>query len=172
MLGLHYFLKFCFEENHISKEEAAKIKAYHSDNLIQLLKQQQILHETQDIKKLVKTKVSSFLRRGDFKFLEIDELMKDGIKDGKYPANFVGWENYDDDVLYIQSDRASLITSQLPEELQKIMGCGRKSFWSSMHRFGLLTETDVAGKKNTVRKTINKKQVRVYSLDYSLLYTQ
>lgn len=170
MLGFHYFLKFCITDGHLKEQEATEIKSYHSANLIKLLKQQPALHETNDIKSLVKDKMVSYLQEGKFIFLELNERMSDGIKGGKYPEKFVGWEDYDNQILYVLSDRANLITKNLPDELQTIMAGGVKSFWSNMNRFGLLVETNVAGKKNTVRKTINGELVSVYSLDYSLLY--
>ena len=131
MLGFHYFLKFCFTEGNITKKQANEIREYHAKNLIDLLNIQPILHETKDFKKLVKAKLSNVICHGGFELLKIDSRMNDGVT-GKYPANFVGWQDYGEHIFYIQSDRANLIIKQLPKELKKIMGCGEKSFWSNM----------------------------------------
>jgi hypothetical protein len=170
MLGLHFFLEFCFKEGYISKEQAQRRRDEYFSDLIELVKQQSLLHENNDITSLVKYKLSCFFRRNEFIIHEIKGMKKAPVVK-TYSENFLGWSNYDDNYFYILASQSKHILSKIPDDLKNLMGTGEKSFWSSMKRYGLLAETDVVAKKNVVRKTINNESVRVYSLDYSLLYS-
>ncbi|MCK9608678.1 MAG: DUF927 domain-containing protein [Methylomonas sp.] len=170
MLGFHYFLKFCIDANFLTKQEAKMLRQYHSDNLMQMINMQPIIHQTQDIKHLVLVSMSKYIRSDQFSLVNVTSGKKQISRD-QYPKCFIGWVDHDKETLYIKADCGRKLIANLPEDIRKVMSAGEKAFWKDAYRFGLLAEIDQKNGRNVVRKRINGEVERVYSMVYSLMYT-
>ncbi len=166
MLGIHYFLKFCWESDYLAKDKATQIKDYHFNNLIALAKLQPVLQNTMDIKTLVRKEMSSYFREN---FIIKDFSQISSINPATFKKELIALADYENKKLYILLETGDAVVKQLPGYLVRILKCGPKSFWKVLKKHGLLVEWDSSAKKNYIRKMVNGKKYKLYSLAYFLL---
>jgi len=166
MLGIHYFANFCVKNDYISNDKEQELVSYSFNNIIALVKLQPIIHEAVDFQVFIKSELSTFFRST----LTMKDFSTISNMDAKsYAGKMIGWRDVENKKFYIAVDSSEIIYQKLPEHLKTILKCGPKSFWAKLKKNKLLVEWDKSNKKNYIRKSFNKKNYCLYSLDYSLI---
>lgn len=168
-IGIRYFLKFCADNNYISKDDELIIMDTQWSILINITNSQPAIYNSLEPKYIAEEELSLLFKSSSFNICKlINKTMTEecDIEDD----DFLGWYSPEDRVFYINSSfNTTRIVELLPENIRPLINSGPKSFWVNMKRYGLLAEVDRSSGKNYVRRTISGSKYCVYSLKYSLI---